>query len=106
MGLPMNNAVRHSCDASTRRLRSARVICVHLYSSVVAMLWLAGCAVGPDYKKPEISTPEKFKEAGDWVVAKPSDSVPKGKWWEAFRDPVLNRSEEHTSELQSQFHLV
>ncbi len=68
-----------------------RVIRVYLRLSAAAFaLLLAGCAVGPDYKKPEIAAPEKFKEAGDWVVAKPSDSVPKGKWWEAFRDPVLN----------------
>ena len=34
--------------------------------------------------------PVAYKEAGDWVVAKPSDAAPKGKWWEAFNDPVLN----------------
>jgi len=68
----------------------ARAICVHLCPSMVAMLWLAGCAVGPDYKKPEVTVPQQYKEVGTWVVATPSDSVPKGKWWEAFRDPVLN----------------
>src|SRR5258706_11982401 len=50
----------------------------------------SGCAIGPNYAKPEVVTPEQWKEAGDWVVAKPGDAVPKGKWWEAFNDPVLN----------------
>jgi len=52
--------------------------------------FLAGCAVGPDYKRPDATTPAQFKEAGDWIVAKPADAAPKGKWWEAFRDPVLD----------------
>src|SRR5258706_12778259 len=50
----------------------------------------SGCAIGPNYSKPEAVTPEQWKEAGDWVVAKPGDAAPKGKWWEAFNDPVLS----------------
>jgi NodT family efflux transporter outer membrane factor (OMF) lipoprotein len=51
---------------------------------------LAGCAVGPSYSKPDVVTPPAYKEAGDWVVATPSDAAPKGKWWQAFNDSVLN----------------
>jgi NodT family efflux transporter outer membrane factor (OMF) lipoprotein len=51
---------------------------------------LAGCAIGPDYSRPDVETPPAYKEAGDWVVAQPRDAAPKGKWWEAFQDPVLN----------------
>ena len=46
--------------------------------------------VGPNYSKPDAEVPPKFKEAGDWVVAQPKDTLPKGKWWEAFEDPALN----------------
>ena len=52
---------------------------------------LAGCTVGPDYVRPEVQTPAAYKE---WATANPGDSVPRGKWWETFRDPVLNRLEE------------
>ncbi len=52
---------------------------------------LAGCTVGPDYVRPEVDTPAAYKE---WATANPGDSVPRGKWWETFRDPVLNRLEE------------
>ena len=62
--------------------------------AILPLALAAGCAVGPNYDKPETVVPEQYKEAGDWVVAKPSDAVPKGKWWEAFQDPVLNELEE------------
>src|SRR5258708_14414840 len=58
--------------------------------AAVLLFTLAGCAVGPNYSKPEVEVPPQWKEAGDWVVAKPKDDAPKGKWWEAFGDPVLN----------------
>jgi NodT family efflux transporter outer membrane factor (OMF) lipoprotein len=51
---------------------------------------LAGCAVGPNYEKPEIAQPQKYKEFGDWLVANPNDAAPKGEWWKVFRDPVLD----------------
>ena len=55
-----------------------------------ALSLLAGCAVGPDYKKPDDAVPATYKEAGDWVVAKPADAAPKGEWWRVFKDPVLD----------------
>jgi NodT family efflux transporter outer membrane factor (OMF) lipoprotein len=62
--------------------------------SPLCPLWLAvaltGCAVGPNYVKPDVETPAQYKEAGDWIIALPNDGAPKGKWWEAFNDPVLN----------------
>jgi hypothetical protein len=37
-----------------------------------AVLLLAqGCAVGPDYKRPELATPASFSEQGPWKVAEP-----------------------------------
>jgi NodT family efflux transporter outer membrane factor (OMF) lipoprotein len=74
-----------------------RSIRVHLRSSAVALLFLGGCAIGPNYSRPDVEMPAQWKEAGDWVVAKPSDAVPKGKWWEVFDDPVLNALAEQVS---------
>jgi len=50
----------------------------------------AGCAVGPDYRRPEVETPQAFKEADDWKPAQPEDDAARGRWWEAFGDPQLN----------------
>jgi len=65
-------------------------------------LLLAGCKVGPDYKTPPVPMTERFKEAtpadyktaGTWRPAQPSDHTDRGKWWEIFGDPVLNRLED------------
>ncbi|HEY1794447.1 MAG TPA: efflux transporter outer membrane subunit [Opitutaceae bacterium] len=59
-------------------------------ASLIAAALLAGCAAGPDYKKPQVSTPAAFKENPGWKSATPSDGVARGPWWEAFGDPVLN----------------
>jgi NodT family efflux transporter outer membrane factor (OMF) lipoprotein len=78
------------------------LICVYLRLSADAFafalsLILTGCAIGPNYSKPDVEVPAQWKEAGDWVVAQPKDEVPKGKWWEAFGDPVLNGLMEQVS---------
>src|SRR5262249_10099210 len=53
-------------------------------------LLLAGCMVGPDYKKQKVEVPEAYKENAEWKVAQPQDQLPRGKWWEIFGDPQLN----------------
>lgn len=55
-----------------------------------AVLWLAGCAVGPDYVRPGVEAPAAFKETGDWKLAEPSDAMSKGEWWAIYQDPVLS----------------
>jgi NodT family efflux transporter outer membrane factor (OMF) lipoprotein len=56
----------------------------------VFVMLASGCMVGPNYKKPEVEVPAAYKELEGWKIAEPKDSVPKGKWWELFKDPVLN----------------
>src|SRR5260221_14785591 len=95
------NTDRPFMNIGTLRDRNQN-ICVHLRSSadafaLVVALALTGCAIGPNYTKPETDVPASYKEAGDWVVAKPSDAAPKGKWWEVFGDPVLDSLEEQVS---------
>jgi outer membrane protein, multidrug efflux system len=47
---------------------------------------LAGCAVGPDYKRPTTTPPETFRgQTGPEEAASLAD-LP---WWGAFRDPTL-----------------
>jgi NodT family efflux transporter outer membrane factor (OMF) lipoprotein len=54
------------------------------------VLALAGCAAGPDYKRPEIQIAPAYKEAGDWKPAQPQDDLDRGKWWGVFGDPQLD----------------
>ncbi len=56
---------------------------------------LAGCAVGPDYKKPDVENmPTAW--AGDipFNTARPNDAAVKGNWWELFHDDKLNELEQ------------
>ena len=57
-------------------------------------LVVAGCSVGPDYRRPDVETPVAFKEDRDWIVAVPADELPRGPWWEVYRDADLNALEE------------
>jgi NodT family efflux transporter outer membrane factor (OMF) lipoprotein len=62
-----------------------------LSAIALAATLLAGCAVGPDYKRPEVETPQVFKQGqGEWVKAAPADALERGPWWQLFEDPVLN----------------
>ncbi len=68
-----------------------------------AML-LASCTAGPDYVRPSVNVPVKFKEAKgktvmgeqqsrDWKAAHPQDDIIRGEWWEIFHDTRLNELE-------------
>jgi len=54
---------------------------------------LGGCAVGPKYQRPDAPMPVGFKEVDGWKAAQPNDSVVRGPWWEAFKDPLLTSLE-------------
>jgi len=54
---------------------------------------LAGCAAGPDYKRPDVPVPAQYKELPGWIPATPADAAPKGDWWTAFHDPLLDQLE-------------
>jgi NodT family efflux transporter outer membrane factor (OMF) lipoprotein len=68
----------------------------------VAALLLAGCMVGPKYRKPlapltpayKEPPPESYKE---WKTAQPGDQTLRGNWWEIFADPQLNSLEEQVA---------
>jgi NodT family efflux transporter outer membrane factor (OMF) lipoprotein len=54
-------------------------------------VFLVACAAGPDYVRPKFDTPPAFKEVGSWKTAQPQAADSDHPWWEAYRDPILNR---------------
>lgn len=82
----------------SRRLTSSRSRCLPVavqpvlrLSVLGALLGLAGCMVGPDYVRPQVSVPATFKEASPgWKHAEPADTAPRGEWWRMFGDPTLD----------------
>jgi NodT family efflux transporter outer membrane factor (OMF) lipoprotein len=65
-----------------RRRRAAWVACV--------VFALFGCKVGPNYVRPVMDPPSAYKEAVPFKQAAPRDQEPRGKWWEVFKDPMLD----------------
>jgi len=61
---------------------------------LTGLLMFTGCAVGPKYHQPAVSTPPAYKEMGNWKTAQPSDQNLGGNWWEIFQDTQLNTLEE------------
>ena len=53
--------------------------------SVAVALTLAGCMVGPDYKRPTIDTPAAYR-----VEIKSANDLINSAWWQQFKDPVLD----------------
>jgi NodT family efflux transporter outer membrane factor (OMF) lipoprotein len=76
----------------------SRFLAVPAVLAVVAAL-LAGCMVGPNYRRPPAAAPAAFKEPPppNWKSATPRDEIPRGKWWEVFGDAQLNALEEQVS---------
>lgn len=50
----------------------------------------AGCAVGPDYRRPQADVPPAWQPDAPWHEAAPDDGALKGDWWRLFRDDTLN----------------
>jgi outer membrane protein TolC len=57
-------------------------------------MFIAGCAVGPDYQRPTTTVPASYKEAPEgWKVAEPADQTDRGTWWTVYNDERLNELE-------------
>jgi NodT family efflux transporter outer membrane factor (OMF) lipoprotein len=59
---------------------------------LMAMVFTLGCTVGPDYGRPEITTPESFSAAlpGTEIGLAPLPEEIE-HWWTIFDDPILNQ---------------
>ena len=56
-----------------------------ILSITMAVLFLSACAVGPDYEKPEIDTPDVYR-----FTDEEASDVINSHWWTQFEDPVLD----------------
>lgn len=51
---------------------------------------LGGCALGPDYQRPELAAPAQFKQVEGWKAAAPADVLERGNWWVLYGDAELD----------------
>lgn len=65
---------------------------------LVVPLLLSGCNFAPSYTPPPVEVPVKYKEGGkgggSWQEARPRDDLPRGPWWRALGDHLLDALEE------------
>ena len=55
---------------------------------MVPLALLAGCLVGPNYKRPAVSIPPDYRSPAPAQTASAS-SLGNEKWWQVYQDPVL-----------------
>jgi multidrug efflux system outer membrane protein len=69
--------------------RVARFLAI---SICVAGLFLTGCAVGPNYKRPAVNVPGTYRGVTEEEAAKAATaSLGEQKWWEVFQDQQLQQ---------------
>jgi multidrug efflux system outer membrane protein len=67
-----------------RNAGGSPVLAILIIAIALLTMILAGCTVGPDFKRPEVELPK------DYGVAQ-SPAPPAERWWALFNDPVLDR---------------
>jgi multidrug efflux system outer membrane protein len=82
------------------RSREWRVGLTRGLAILFGSLWLASCAVGPDYHRPDVKVAEKFEGAAQPAPAQPSTANTQpavysqeeavAQFWTQFNDPTLN----------------
>jgi multidrug efflux system outer membrane protein len=65
-------------------------------AALALLAFAAGCTVGPRYSRPAapVPAPDAWRTQPPWEQAAPKDTVPKGAWWQVFRDPALDAYEQ------------
>ncbi|HEY6452685.1 MAG TPA: efflux transporter outer membrane subunit [Steroidobacteraceae bacterium] len=58
--------------------------------SASSLLVLAGCMVGPDYRRPAAPAAPAYKEDQGWKPASPAQVPADERWWSIYNDPVLD----------------
>jgi multidrug efflux system outer membrane protein len=74
-----------SCVSQLGRRESIKRFVAVLLTSA----FLAGCTVGPNYRKPLVKVPDTYRGASDDQKVKQEESFADLPWWQIFQDPVL-----------------
>jgi NodT family efflux transporter outer membrane factor (OMF) lipoprotein len=103
---PLRSVIRHCVSMVSLPRRGQKILFAAL---LCALTLLSGCKpMGPNYSTPAMTAPPAYKETGasnvapppnpanggSWQPASPSDDMLRGKWWEIYNDPALNKLED------------
>jgi multidrug efflux system outer membrane protein len=54
-------------------------------AGLLSIVFMAGCAIGPNYKQPAVDAPSRFR----FAEGQSTNSLGDLPWWEVFQDPLL-----------------
>lgn len=74
---------------------SRRLVSAMRNATLLSVLSLGACTVGPDYHRPATVAPSHWRDASlsVWHVAQPSNGALSLTWWTGFNDPLLDSLE-------------
>ncbi len=55
----------------------------------LAAILLGGCALGPDYSRPDAPAALEFRHTAGWKIAQPADLEASVAWWSLYQDQPL-----------------
>jgi outer membrane protein, multidrug efflux system len=87
--MPPTFQFRGGIDGRTAPVRHRGPIAAFLLTASL----LAGCTVGPNYKRPAATVPARWDIQEPFRESAPKDGVAKGEWWAVFQDDDLNNLE-------------
>ena len=59
--------------------------------TLILLMLLIGCKLGPNYKRPKVDTPSVYRGADQPVVNQAGPPLGDEKWWTIFQDPQLQQ---------------
>ncbi len=65
-------------------MNKPKLLCKAFTPSILVMLLLSGCALGPDFEDPSVASPEEYR-----TQVMPVEPITDLQWWELFDDPRL-----------------
>ncbi|HJQ97176.1 MAG TPA: multidrug transporter, partial [Candidatus Polarisedimenticolaceae bacterium] len=56
-----------------------------MLSPIFLLLLVTGCKLGPNYKRPEVKTPDAWRD----ITSAESTTLANAPWWDVFDDSTL-----------------
>src|SRR6201987_2930124 len=72
-----------------RHFGGARLERLLLLSLCTIVIWFSGCAVGPNYARPNVDAPTSYRGETDSQPAKSDPALGDEEWSKVFQDPEL-----------------
>ena len=88
--MPLRSAPEYPTNAMTKRVSDTHSVWRRSLLTCAAFFCVAGCSVGPNYKRPSVDVPSTYRDlSSDQTTSANFASLGDQKWWEVFQDKAL-----------------